>query len=310
MADDAPARLHLHPLSTVRPRGVNLKPQRAERPVAPALFANILCGVDGSRGSAEAVRQVIALCGPETALDFLAVTHSAGVGLSPQADLSELRAQAALDDAAWHAKRAGVTAVTSLRNGARRNGARVSDMMLAEGQEHDLLAIGCHGNTRLGGMMLGSTSTQIAHRVDGPLLIARHSSDGEEFPRVILVASDGSPGSWGAVRTAGRLAHARGSELRFVYVPDGHPERYRALFKQLAAIERDIGSVPTFTDVPGDPARRIVGAAEESEASLIVIGKRGLRGIRALGSVSERIVHRAPCSVLMTPPAPALASLD
>jgi nucleotide-binding universal stress UspA family protein len=305
MADDAPARMHLHPLSTVRPRGANLEPQRAERAVAPALFANILCGVDGSRGSAEAVRQVIALCGPETVLDFFAVTHSAGVGLSTQADLSELRAQAALDDAAWHAKRAGVTAVTSLRKGAR-----VSDMLLAEGQEHDLLAIGCHGNTRLGGMMLGSTSTQIAHRADGPLLIARHSSDGEEFPRVILVASDGSPGSWGAVRTASRLAGARGSELRVVYVPDGHPERYRALFKQLAAIERDIGSVPAFTDVPGDPARRIVEAAEESEASLIVVGKRGLRGIRGLGSVSERIVHRARCSVLMTPPAPALASLD
>ncbi|MGE5407272.1 MAG: universal stress protein [Syntrophothermus sp.] len=31
------------------------------------------------------------------------------------------------------------------------------------------------------------------------------------------------------------------------------------------------------------------------------IGRRGVSGIKALGSVSERVVHRAPCSVLVMP---------
>ena len=35
------------------------------------------------------------------------------------------------------------------------------------------------------------------------------------------------------------------------------------------------------------------------ETDLLVVGSRGLRGLRALGSVSERIGHRASCSVLV-----------
>jgi nucleotide-binding universal stress UspA family protein len=35
------------------------------------------------------------------------------------------------------------------------------------------------------------------------------------------------------------------------------------------------------------------------EADLVVVGSRGLRGIRALGSVSERIAHEARCSVMV-----------
>ena len=35
------------------------------------------------------------------------------------------------------------------------------------------------------------------------------------------------------------------------------------------------------------------------EVDLLVVGSRGLRGLRALGSVSERVAHQAPCSVLV-----------
>ena len=35
------------------------------------------------------------------------------------------------------------------------------------------------------------------------------------------------------------------------------------------------------------------------DADLLVVGSRGLHGVRALGSVSERVAHRAPCSVLV-----------
>jgi nucleotide-binding universal stress UspA family protein len=34
-------------------------------------------------------------------------------------------------------------------------------------------------------------------------------------------------------------------------------------------------------------------------ADPLAVGSRGLRGIRALGSVSERIAHEARCSVLV-----------
>jgi nucleotide-binding universal stress UspA family protein len=42
-----------------------------------------------------------------------------------------------------------------------------------------------------------------------------------------------------------------------------------------------------------------VQALAEVDADIIVVGSRGLRGLRALGSVSERVAHRAECSVLV-----------
>jgi nucleotide-binding universal stress UspA family protein len=35
------------------------------------------------------------------------------------------------------------------------------------------------------------------------------------------------------------------------------------------------------------------------EADLLVLGSRGLHGLRALGSISEQVAHRATCSVLV-----------
>jgi nucleotide-binding universal stress UspA family protein len=275
-----------------------LQPSRAEQPrQAPSPFADIVCALDGSRGSNEAARQAIALCGPGTELSFVAISREFGVGLAAQAELSERRAREALDDAALRARGAGVRATTSLLRGTP-----VGDLLLAEAAEHELLVLGCHGGSRIGGIMLGSTATQIAHRAEGPVLVARRSADGKDFPQSVLLASDGSAGSWAAARVAARLAQAKGCELRLAYAPDGtHPERHRQVLKQLAMIERVTGATPTLVDNPGRAAERIGEAARAAQSSLIVIGRRGLSGVRALGSVSERVVHRAPCSVLAVP---------
>jgi nucleotide-binding universal stress UspA family protein len=37
-------------------------------------------------------------------------------------------------------------------------------------------------------------------------------------------------------------------------------------------------------------------------ADLVVVGSRGLRGLKALGSVSERVAHQARSSVLVVRP--------
>jgi nucleotide-binding universal stress UspA family protein len=39
--------------------------------------------------------------------------------------------------------------------------------------------------------------------------------------------------------------------------------------------------------------------AEGDGAGLVVVGSGGKRGLPALGSVSERVAHLAPCSVLV-----------
>lgn len=285
---------------TSAPRHVAARRGEAERlPAQSSLpFSDLLCAVDASRGSEEAVRQAISLAGPDTSLTFLAVVQARGVGLAAQAELGEQRARDALDEAAALGRRAGLRASKSLLSGGP-----VSDLLLAAAAEHDLLVVGCHGGSRLGGVMLGSTATQIAHRAEGSVLVARRTADDEDFPQRVLLATDGSPGSWTAARIATGIAQARRSELRLVYVPDGtHPERYREVLKQLAVIEKATGSSPTVVDKPGQVAERIGQAAQAGQSSLIVIGRRGVSGLKALGSVSERIVHRAHCPVLVVPP--------
>jgi nucleotide-binding universal stress UspA family protein len=51
----------------------------------------------------------------------------------------------------------------------------------------------------------------------------------------------------------------------------------------------------------GVPSERIVAAAEQLEASLVVVGTSGGGGLRRmlLGSVAEDVAGRAPCSVLL-----------
>ena len=45
------------------------------------------------------------------------------------------------------------------------------------------------------------------------------------------------------------------------------------------------------------PVSALLEAARD--ADLLVVGSRGVTGLRALGSVSERVAHRAPCSLLV-----------
>lgn len=269
-------------------------PVKLHDPKALPPFNDVLCAVDGSCGSAEAVHQATALCG---SLRLVAVCHELRSGKHAQVDLSERRAREALDEAAYTARQAGVEVSTELLHGAP-----TSDLLLDEAAEHDLLVVGCHGGSRAGGIMLGSTATQVAHRTEQPLLIARRTADGKDFPQTVLLATDGSPGSWAAARIATRISQSKNSELRLVHVPDGmHPERYREVLKQLTVIEKATGSAPAVVDSQGHVAERIGEAARAAQSSLIVIGRRGVGGIKALGSVSERVVHRAPCSVLAVP---------
>jgi nucleotide-binding universal stress UspA family protein len=50
----------------------------------------------------------------------------------------------------------------------------------------------------------------------------------------------------------------------------------------------------------GDPADAILAVAKEIDADLIVLGSRGMQGARrVLGSVPNKVSHRAPCDVLI-----------
>jgi nucleotide-binding universal stress UspA family protein len=49
----------------------------------------------------------------------------------------------------------------------------------------------------------------------------------------------------------------------------------------------------------GDPADAVLAVADELDADLVVVGNRGMTGVRRylLGSVAGRVAHHARCSV-------------
>lgn len=56
-----------------------------------------------------------------------------------------------------------------------------------------------------------------------------------------------------------------------------------------------------FTQLTGNPGRMICELANNWSADLILVGSRGLKGLKEmfLGSVSNYVTHHAPCSVLI-----------
>lgn len=65
-----------------------------------------------------------------------------------------------------------------------------------------------------------------------------------------------------------------------------------------------LGVQTDYQQIPGTPGKMICQVASEWKADLIVIGHRGLSGLKelVLGSVSNYVLHHAPCSVLIVQP--------
>lgn len=94
----------------------------------------------------------------------------------------------------------------------------------------------------------------------------------------------------------------------------GHEESIRIYAQQWQTYERqgmamlqdlnrkalDAGVSCEFNQNVGDPGRLICTTAEKWEADLIIVGRRGHAGLSEfiLGSVSNYVLHHAPCSVL------------
>jgi nucleotide-binding universal stress UspA family protein len=267
-----------------------------------AVFENVLCGVDGSPSALEAVIQAAVLAGPGAHLDLICVQHALGEGRHAQANISDWRADEALTEARDAIRDLGVSWTRSIVSSPVP---ATKLLELLDGQLvtcPDLVAVGPHVRRRLGGIMLGSTGSTLLHRAPVPVLVARRAKEQDKWaPRTLLVASDGSPCASAAVDLAARIAARHGSAVAMVcagHAADGSDLRH-VLAEQAATLCRALGTEPAVLRLPGEAHREIPRLADELSASLILLGCRGTTGLRALGSVSERVAHSAHCSVLV-----------
>jgi nucleotide-binding universal stress UspA family protein len=132
----------------------------------------------------------------------------------------------------------------------------------------------------------------------------------------IVVGVDGSPGSRAALRWAADEARLRRARVEAVHCWAYHPVGTELAFLDPAVFEEgaatvlhdavanlgDTGEVELdLRLVQGPAARTLLDAAEG--AQLLVVGARGHGGFTGLllGSVSQQVVHHAPCPVVIVP---------
>jgi nucleotide-binding universal stress UspA family protein len=85
------------------------------------------------------------------------------------------------------------------------------------------------------------------------------------------------------------------------YVEGADPAADAARHTEARAAEARAKGVTAQTHVmPGFIVERIIAIAIEEKVDLIVVGNKGMRGLkRVLGSVPNAIAHAAPCAVLI-----------
>jgi nucleotide-binding universal stress UspA family protein len=277
---------------------MNSVPETARRrDVIPPPFGRIVCGIDGGRSSAVAAEQAIALSGPNTALVFVCVREERGAGATHLSTITTERADAALHAAVEAAREAGLDAAAEILPG-HDPGA----VLLDEASRSDLLVVASHGGSRASGIAFGSTASAALHRATVPVLVARRPPDGVAFPARILVATDGSDEAERAIEATARIGHLAQAQVYVLSVGFGRDGDPRHVAVELTDLTAALGREPTVVREAGDPSERILALAASERVALVAVGSRGLTGVRALGSVSERVAHRAPCSVLVARP--------
>lgn len=134
----------------------------------------------------------------------------------------------------------------------------------------------------------------------------------------LLLCTDGSEFSEGAVREAINLAKTCSSRLFALSVVETNPE-YETMAPQL--VEKEIEKARTYLDAVKERASRenvncetivrqgedsyryVVEEAAKRHAEMIIMGRRGRTGLKRLmmGSVTAKVIGHAPCDVLVVP---------
>jgi len=251
----------------------------------PSVFERIVVGVsDLPEDSVDAVRQAARLLALGGRLHLFCAVYIAGAaaaGWEAAKVAEELEREAG--EAMRHAREIAPDASWRLVNGP----AVRCLLNEIEREQATLVCIGHRGGSRVEGIIVGGVTATMLHEAPCSVLVARPAPSGHEFPRSIVVGVDGSPQSGRALAAAQELRERFGAELETVAALGGKRLDLDAARALAPELETDRQA----------PVEALAAAARG--ADLLVVGSRGLHGIRALGSVSERVAHRAPCSVLV-----------
>jgi len=281
------------------------------------MFKTIIVGVDAREGGRDALALADALArvsgGELVALHVYPYDYYVSRGASTGFEAA--MHGAAMETLQGELKRTGIGA----RAFAVPDGSPGRALHLAAEREHaDLIVVGSAHRGRIGRVLAGDVAAGTLHSSPCPVVVAPAGYAREAGKlEIIGVGYDGSPESRAAVALARDLAETAGAHLRIIDVvvppdPGGPFPAYRPDWTEHARIRREeaeerienitaeLGEIATGDIAFGDPATEL--AFESNHIDLLVTGSRNYGPIRRLmlGSTSSKLVHQAPCPVLVT----------
>lgn len=194
---------------------------------------------------------------------------------------------------------------------------------IAEFGDHDdaLLVMSTHGRGGLRRAVLGSVAAETVGMLSRPvLLVGPRCQASEELAGRVLVCLDGSPGAESILVPASAWCHQFELQPWLVTVvtgprsPSGTPlteEDAAANLERIAARLRDEGLHPGHEVVCHDSAAGpLVALAMGLPAAIVALTthRRADTDQPALGATAARMVHDAPCPVLLGQPGECAAS--
>jgi nucleotide-binding universal stress UspA family protein len=285
---------------------------------------NVLCPIDFFAASERALRYSIGL-----ARNYDATLHVLHV-VSPVLPASyEFSVNTA--DLVETFKKQAEDRMGEVRTDAHNEGIRVEtivrvgdvDAELADAVDQsdaDLLVMGTHGRRGFERWFLGSVTERLLRHCAVPILMM---SDLDADPAVppdlkkILVTTDFSEGTSGAMDYAIALAQEAPASLTLLHVVEQPPERKASVEGVASILEEHLDSmVPDSVRdwcevkaevVIGTPYQRILAVAHEEHADIIVmnIHGKGMLERALMGTTAERVLRAAECPVLAIPPVKA-----
>ncbi|HEV2092558.1 MAG TPA: universal stress protein [Rubrobacter sp.] len=290
----------------------------------------ILLAVDGSEEARRAARLATALAeGLDSELQLVHVEPLPSVYAYPESaiydpdlghEVREAAGRSARDRLAAQAEGLGVSEkVAGTHAPVGRPDAEI--VRLAEELRAGLVVVGSRGLGPIRRVLVGSVSDSIVRHAHCPVLVVRNGQQGLAGP--IVLAMDGSEESKLAATAAAEISAATGSPVHVIYVMPTESRLYghhsysedvkKSLTEEARAQARRFldgraegvrsagGAVAQTYLGTGSPDEEIVELAEEIDAGMVVVGSRGLGGVRRalMASVSGSVVRHAHCPVLI-----------
>jgi nucleotide-binding universal stress UspA family protein len=216
----------------------------------------------------------------------------------PLLEKEQSESLAHLDSVRAQVEAAGIACHTTLRHGTDVYQEVVDE---AESSGSDLIVMGRRGKRDLLRVMLGGTTAHvIGHTHCDVLVIPREARiEGNR----ILLPVDGSRYSDAAATTVASLARQCRASIHVLSAAanDEQAAECEGVVRRVGDLLRQEGLEVT-TEVARDrPDEAIVAAAERLNSDLIVMGSHGRTGLERIlvGSVSERVIGRAGCAVMV-----------